>query len=162
MGDGGGDGDGSGVKQRITFDDHWWRLIRHNSSEFCSFSKPPGGKCSAVQCSAVHIQRRSVQPPYMTKQFPLSAAWSGLWLFSISPIISSKERATFSSARALASVQAQENSWPSAFPSSGVTWRCEGARSDLLPMMTSGTDSEPCQKSNYSVSNLQLVHLFTW
>lgn len=67
----------------------------------------------------------------------------GFCVFSICPINSSNALATFSSYLALASVHAHLNFSQSAFPSSGVTCRCSGRRSDLLPTMQMGTESVP-------------------
>jgi hypothetical protein len=83
----------------------------------------------------------SVKSLYMTRHLLPPAGSLGFWLLSISWIIRSNALSTFSLYRALVSVQAHLNSAASALPSSGVTWRCSGRRSDLLPTMTMGTQS---------------------
>ena len=79
----------------------------------------------------------------MIEHLPPSAGALGFCDFSISSMSSSKALATWTSYRALASVQAQPNLSASFLPSSVLTWRCSGRRSLLLPTMQMGTFSLP-------------------
>lgn len=81
---------------------------------------------------------------YMTRQLLFSGASPGFCDFSICAIKSSNARPTFSLYRALASVHPHWIVSDSFLPSSGLTCRCSGRRSLLLPTMTMGTDSVPC------------------
>ena len=98
-------------------------------------------------CAHQHLRRSkhatSVNKPllYMTMHLLPPVGSLGFWLRSTSPMTSSKLLITFSLYRAEASVHAHLNSSARAFPSSGVTWRCSGRRSDLLPTTTRGTQS---------------------
>ena len=85
--------------------------------------------------------------PHISSHLPLSVGVLGFWDFSTSSMSSSNALETFSSYRALASVQAQPTLSASFLPSSELTCRCSGRRSLLLPVMQMGTLSVPCKRN---------------
>lgn len=139
----------------------WWcsRLCRQGHDEpepnGVVVNVPPGKTCVAtawaedpplVLCHLPGLCGFRVVECYMTRQLLFSGASPGFCDFSICPTRSSKARPTFSLYRALASVHPHWSLSDSFFPSSGLTCRCSGRRSLLLPTMTMGTDSVPCAR----------------
>ena len=110
-----------------------------------SLETPSNDHCSWLSFKLPASYYRDHLACHIRTHFPPPVGWLGFWDFSISPIICSKALATLVFNRALASVKLQLNSSASFFPSSTGTCRCSGLRSLLLPTITSGTQSAPCQ-----------------
>lgn len=108
------------------------------------YTKLPDSHCSAPSQPALKSRTiASFEVYHMTAHLLPPVGSLGFCDFSICPIMSSNALVTFSLYRALASVHAQAHFSASCLPSSGVTWRCSGRRSLLLPTITTGTHSVP-------------------